>query len=84
MAINYFIGWSVQELEAELRLAQEDLAAGKSITNSGAGDASMASRIDKSSEARIEMILKALHRLCPEKYPATEIARLTETKAAFL
>lgn len=83
MAINYFIGWSVAELEAELRLAQEDLAAGKSITNSGAGDASMASRIDKSSEARIEMILKALNALDPEKYPIAQTARITMTKASF-
>lgn len=83
MAINYFIGWSVAELEAELRLAQEDLAAGKATIQSAAGDASTQSRVDKSTESRIEMILKALNLKDPEKYPADQITRITSTKAAF-
>jgi len=83
MAINYFIGWSVADLEAELRLAQEDLAAGKATIQAGAGDASQQSRIERAAEARIESLLKALNLLDPVKYPAAQIARITETKAAF-
>lgn len=83
MALNYFIGWSVEELEAELRLAQEDLAAGKATISAGAGDANTASRVDKSAEARIEMILKALNLLDPERYPSASITRITRTTVSF-
>ena len=83
MAINYFIGWSVAELEAELRLAQEDLSACKATIQAGAGDASTQSRVDKSAESRIEMLLKALNALDPVKYPAASITRITQTKASF-
>ena len=83
MAINYFIGWSVKDLEAELRLAQEDLAAGKQIIQSGAGDANMQNRVEKSAESRIQAILKALNLLDPEKYPAAQIRAITMTQVAF-
>jgi len=83
MAINYFIGWSVADLEAELRLAQEELAAGRASIQSGAGDANTQMRVEKTCEARIEMILKALNFLDPEKYPTAQITRITMTRAAF-
>ena len=83
MAINYFIGWDVKDLEDALRIAQEDLAAGKSIIQSGAGDANMQNRVEKSIECRIEMILRALNLKDAEKYPVTEISRVTTTKASF-
>ena len=83
MAINYFIGWSVADLEGELRIAQEDLAAGKATTASGAGDASTQMLVQKQAEARIEMLLKALSLLDPEKYPSDSITRITSTRASF-
>lgn len=83
MAINYFIGWDLKDLEAELRSAQEDLAAGKQIIQSGAGDATMQNRIEKSAEGRIQMLLRALNKLDPEKYPADAINPITQTRADF-
>jgi hypothetical protein len=70
VAINYFIGWSREKLEEALRDAQEDLAAGKSTISAGAGDAHSASKVDKSAEARIKMILRALNKIAPEDFPA--------------
>ena len=83
MAINYFIGWSVRELEAALREAQEDLAAGKSGTLAQAGDARAESQIAKSAEERIRMILKALNQKEPDRYPLDQTTAITQTKAAF-
>jgi len=83
MAINYFIGWDVKDLEAALREAQEDLAAGKSGTLAQAGDARAESQISKSAEERIRMILKALNLKDPAKYPLTEILAITQTRASF-
>lgn len=83
MAINYFIGWTVKDLEAELRIAQEDLAAGKSVIQAGAGDASTQSRTEQSIQQRIEQLLAALNKLDPEKYPIDQISRITQTRVAF-
>jgi hypothetical protein len=83
MAINYFIGWSTAELEAELRAAQEDLAAGKSTIAAGAGDANTQSRIEKTPEERVRMILRELNQREPEKYPIANVTAITTTKAVF-
>jgi len=83
MALNYFIGWTQSELELELRAAQEDLAAGKATISAGAGDANTASRIEKSCEERIRMILQALNKLDPDTYPLDQITPISETRIAF-
>lgn len=83
MAINYFIGWSQKDLEAELRSAQEDLAAGSSTIQAGAGDATQQSRVEKSIEERIRMILASLNKLDPDRYPLGQITALTQTRAGF-
>jgi hypothetical protein len=83
MAINYFINWSREDLERELRLAQEDLSAGKSTTRAGAGDASVENRVEKSVEERIKLLLKALNAIDPTAYPIDSISAITRTKAAF-
>lgn len=83
MALNQFIGWSKDDLEAALRRAQEDLAAGKSIESSRAGDVSKTERYEKSIDERIGLILKALSLLDPVKYPADQITRTTQTRATF-
>ncbi len=83
MAINYFIGWSVAQLEVELRAAQEDLAAGKATTRAGAGDAQVEDVVQKSAEDRIKMIYRALYALDPERYPIGQITAITSTKVAF-
>lgn len=83
MAINYYIGWDVKDLEAALREAQEDLAAGKSITMAQGGDARSESQVQKSPEERIRMILRALNIKDATKYPIEDITAITQTKAAF-
>lgn len=83
MAFNPFIGWTVEELEEELVAAQEDLAAGKSTTRVGAGDANVESQTDKSPEARIQLLYRALNLQAPDKYPIDQISPITMTKVAF-
>ena len=83
MAVNYFLGWSVKDLETELRSAQEDLASGKATIQAGAGDASSQSRVEVSITGRIQMILRALYALDPEKYPLESISAITQTRATF-
>lgn len=83
MAIDYFIGWSRQDLETELRAAQEDLAAGKDTTAAGAGDAHIQSRIEISPMSRIQMILLKLNALAPTDYPLANITPTRIVKVAF-
>jgi hypothetical protein len=83
MAFNPFIGWSQEDLLEALTAAQEDLAAGKSTTRVGAGDANVESRMDKSPEARIELLYRALNLLDSTRYPIDQISRISITKAAF-
>ena len=83
MALNYFLGWAKKDLEAALRLAQEDLAAGKDTTSAGAGDAHVSSKIEMTPQARIEMILKALNVLDPETYPIDQITAIRQARVAF-
>lgn len=78
--MNPFIGQSQETLEAWLREAQEDLAAGKTITSAGAGDTRFDNQVSGSPEKRIEQLLRALNLLDPVTYPATEIRRATRTR----
>lgn len=83
MALNYFIGLSVQELEAALKLAQGDLLAGASIESAGSGDVSSRNKTELSPQTRIAMILSALNRIAPAKYPADQTKRITQTRITF-
>lgn len=83
MGINYFIGWSLEDLKVELRAAQEELLNGKAASAARAGDASIENEIVKSAEERIRMIYQALYALAPSEYPLDQITAITSTKAAF-
>lgn len=83
MAFNPFLGWSQQELETELRRAQEDYAAGASLESTGSGDLQSRNRIETSAVKRIEQLYRALSALDPERYPASQIARTTSTRIVF-
>jgi predicted nucleic acid-binding protein len=83
VAINYFLGWSQEDLLVELRNAQEDLSAGKSTVRAAAGDLENRSVIAKSAEDRIKLILKSLNALDPITYPIDQVTAITMTKAAF-
>jgi len=82
MAINYFIGWEQEDLERELRAAQEDLAAGKSMIQSSAGDAEGRFMREASITERIKALLKALNVVDPATYPIDQISAITVTKVA--
>ena len=79
MAINYFVGWSQQELVEELVAAQEDLAAGKATVRAESGGEGggvrIQSQMDISAVSRIELLLQALNRIDPVTYPADQISR---------
>ena len=83
MAINFFIGWTLEDLETELRAAQEDLAAGKSTISAGAGDASQQSKTDMAPADRVKMILRALNKLDPETYPIADITSNDRTRIVY-
>lgn len=73
----------MEELERELKGAQEDLSAGSTMTRAGAGDAQADSRVDKSPEERIKLLYKALNRLDAVRYPIADITPIDRTKIIF-
>lgn len=79
MAFNPFIGWTQAELELELRRAQDDFAAGASVSSSSAGDTTGSYRGELSAKRRIELILKALYLLDPATYPLDQIVSIDRT-----
>jgi len=83
VAINYFIGWTQQQLEIELQAAQEDLAAGKSTIAAQGGDSRIGSQVELAPQERIKLILKALNALDPDNYPIADITSVNLTRAAF-
>jgi hypothetical protein len=83
MALNYFIGWSIQKLETALAAAQEDLAAGASIESAGSGDVNSRNKTELSPQERIKMILKALNLADPDSYPASTSVAITRTRINF-
>ncbi len=83
MAINYLIGRTQEDLERALAEAQNDLMAGRAIVQTGAGDTSSQSSMEKKCEDRIKIILKALHVIDPDKYPLDQTTAITETRVSF-
>lgn len=80
MALNYFIGKTEAWLEAQLGLAQEDLAAGRVVTRVSAGDTESGETIEVNVKERIEMLLNALNALNPTDYPASSVRRVRRTR----
>jgi dihydropteroate synthase len=83
MAFNPFIGRSLPDLECDLKAAQDDLAAGKTIISSGVGETRKGEKIDVSPTERIRRILVALHRIDPKKYPVCDISPDRQTRVSF-
>ena len=83
MAFNPFIGWSQEELEAALSDAQDDYAAGKTLTSIGAGDSSSSKLVQSSPMARIEAICKALYALDPVTNADYKANKVTRTQVQF-
>lgn len=83
MSFNPFIGWSQDDLEAQLRLKQEDLASGKTVIEVAGGDTSGRKAVETSTLAVIQQLLIALNRLDPVQYPLDQIRRASRTRAVF-
>lgn len=83
MAMNPFIGRSFEQLECDLRAAQDDLAAGKTIESSGVGETRKKERFDSSPRERIRNILNVLSKLDPAKYPPGCASPDRQTRAVF-
>lgn len=81
--LNPFINWNQQDLETELRRAQEDYAAGKTIVQNRSGDVGKVEQSEASAIARIKQILLALNKLDPVTYPLEQISSVSRTKAIF-
>lgn len=69
MAINYFLGRSQPQLEADLAAAQSDLAAGKQISRATVPGIDVTNAMELTITDRIKFILIALSRLDPVTYP---------------
>lgn len=83
MAYNPFIGRSLEWLEAQLEAAQTDLGAGSVVNYAEAGDAKTQTKIDKSPDERIKLILKALNKIDPDTYPIADITAIDRTRVTF-
>jgi hypothetical protein len=83
MAFNPFMGRSLETLQADLKAAQDDLAAGKTIQSSGVGETRKTEHIDTNPRERIRAILFALNKLDGVKYPLCQISPDRETRVTF-
>jgi len=83
MAFRPFIGWSQKELETSLRSAQDDYAAGKTLSSVNGGDAGSSKLVQMNPEQRIKAILYELFLVDPDTYPASAQNRVTRTQVKF-
>jgi len=81
--LNLFIGWDREDLETELRAAQEDLAAGKATVRMASADVGVWSETENSLTSRIEMLLQALSRIAPQDYPPAQVTRSSSFRMVF-
>ena len=72
-------GW----LEVELGKVLDDLASGKTVVSSGAGDSNLTERSEVSIVRRKEMILSDLSVLDPATYPRTEVIGARRTRPRY-
>lgn len=83
MAVNYFIGQTQEWLERQLAMCQEDIAAGKTLIQWGAGDSSGIRKVQLTPQLRFAQLYYALYLLDPETYPSTGLAPTNRTRAVF-
>jgi hypothetical protein len=81
--LNYFVGQSVEWLEAQLQQVQEDLAAGKTLIQWGAGDSSGIRKVQLTPQYRFQLLYYALSQLDPDTYPVAAQVPRNRTKAVF-
>ena len=79
--VNLFVGWSEADLLSAFRAAQDELASGSQLESAGSGDVSSTRRIQVGPTTRIREIGRALTKLDPYKYPATDYTSPSRTVA---
>jgi hypothetical protein len=80
---RYFIGQTQEWLEAQLSIAQADLAGGTTNTGGSEGDSSFQEQVGASPQERIDMLLWDLFCLDPSKYPREDVALPRVTRGVF-
>lgn len=78
-----FPGKSQGWLETELGKVLDDLASGKTVVSSGAGDSNLTERSEVSIVRRKELILSDLSVLDPGTYPRTEVIGARRTRPRY-
>lgn len=78
-----FPGKSQSWLETELGKVLEDLASGKTVVSSGAGDSNLTERSEVSIARRKELILSDLSVLDPGTYPRTRVVGARRTRPRY-
>lgn len=81
MAFNPYIGWSLADIESEIRSLQEQLH--RIIVRSSAGDADVSFAERTGVETAMERLYRAAYALDPDKYPIDQITRVDRTRATF-
>lgn len=70
-------------LEAELEKVLADLASGKVVVSSGAGDSNVSERVEFNLADRKRMILQDLNQLAPATYPAATVLGSKRTRPRY-
>lgn len=83
MAFRNFPGKSQEWLETELGKVLDDLASGKTVVSSGAGDSNLSERVEVSLMRRKEMILSDLSVLDPDTYPRTDVLGVKRSRPRY-
>lgn len=79
--MNVFTGWTQAQLESALADVQQEIATGTTIVKTDADGVSVEMNYNMSPQARMRLILKALHRLDPVTYPARDVRRYNRVQA---
>lgn len=83
MAFNPYLGRPKEQLLADLAYQQDNLAANKSIVSNGVGETHKSERLNKSIEATIAQILRALNVLDPANFPIDQVTMTNRTRVTF-
>lgn len=83
MAFNPFVGRTKVQLEADLAAAQADLAAGKQVSRVTVPGIDVTNAMELTITDRIKFILRALNKLDPVNYPASDTSQASVTRISF-
>lgn len=84
MPINYFVGQDETWLREALAEVQEDIRAGKTLIQWGAGDSSGIRKVQLTPQQRYEQIYYALSLLNPAEFPPESGTRIRRTTPRYI